>query len=141
MGQKNRKPLNKEQGERVLQLLKSVPEWAPTEIPLKEMSSIPGLVRSEDTFSLWISGSSSNPQLAHALRNIIVGIDQLVHETKPKLDKNEPAGNAYHYVIQKIDYEEYPYILYGPFVEGTRIPHWFDDSDLDDAYWNTGEDE
>ena len=78
--------------------------------------------------------------MAHLLDNVIAGIDQLTLEPNPKLDKNEPSGNAYHYVLQKINHEKYPYILNGPIRDGTMIDHWFDDSDLN-VYLNTGEDE
>ena len=61
---------------------------------------------------------------------MIIGIDVLTRETKPKVEKNEPAGNAYHYIVRKIKHEQYPYELYGPFDDGTIAPHWFDYEDL-----------
>jgi hypothetical protein len=129
MGKPNRKPLDKDTGKRILKMFESVPEWFPTEAPL-ETSSILGLVRPHDTISIWISGSSSKPQLALSIDNVIAGIDVLTHEQKPDLVKNEPPGNAYHYVLQKINDKRFPYVLYGPYESETTIPHWFDVDDL-----------
>lgn len=129
MGKPNRKPLDKHTGDQVLRLFESVPEWFPTEAPL-ETSSILGLVRPQDTVSIWISGSSSNPQFAFFVENVVAGIDVLVHEQKPNSAKNEPSGNAYHYILQEINDKRFPYVLYGPYENGTIIPHWFDVNDL-----------
>jgi hypothetical protein len=128
MGKPNRKPLDKHTGEEVLRLFESSPEWFPTEAPLAT-SSILGLVRPQDTISVWISGSSSNPQLAFCVQNIVAGIDVLTHEQKPNSAKNEPSGNAYHYILQKTTDRKFPYVLYGPYKSGTRAPHWFDVND------------
>jgi hypothetical protein len=130
----NRKPLDKATGERIISYLKSVPQWAPTEAP-EEIYDV-GLVRREESILVMISGSSDNPMMAHNLRNIIVGMDVLALETRPRVDKNEPSGNAYHYVIQQTNHHDYPYILYGPYNEGTIVPHWFDEEDLNN-YWNS----
>jgi hypothetical protein len=129
MGKPNRKPLDNQTGKRILRLFESFPEWCPVEAPL-ETTSILGLVRPQDTISIWISGSSSNPQLAFCVENVIAGIDVLTHEQKPNLVKNEPPGNAYHYILQKIADKKFPYVLYGPYERGTIIPHWFDADDL-----------
>lgn len=101
MGKPNKKPLDGQAGKRILRLFESVPEWSPVKAPL-ETTSILGLVRPQDTIANWISGSSSNPQLAFYVENIIAGIDVLTHEQKPGLAKNEPSGNAYHYILQKL---------------------------------------
>ena len=58
----------------------------------------------------------------------------LVHEINPQIDKNEPEGNAYHYVVQKIKDNRYPYILHGPFTSETKVKHWFDAEELS-TYW------
>ncbi len=129
MGKPNRKPLDKDTGTHILRLFESVPEWFPTEASL-ETSSILGLVRPQDTISIWISGSSSNPQLISCVENVIAGIDVLTHEQKPNSAKNEPSGNAYHYILQEINDKRFPYVLYGPFENGTIISHWFDVNDL-----------
>jgi hypothetical protein len=129
MGKPNRKPLDQHTAKRILELFKSSPEWFPTEAPL-EITSILGLVRPQDTISIWISGSSFNPQFAFSVDNVIAGIDVLIHEPKPNSIKNEPPGNAYHYVLQEITDKDFPYVLYGPYKSGTIIPHWFDVDDL-----------
>ena len=130
MGKPNRTPLDKETGEKLLALFQSRSEWKPTEIPYEEIASL-GFVRPNETVSVWISGSSSNPQLVHFVNNVVAGIDVLTRETKPNPQKNEPEGNAYHYFMQKINHEQYPFILYGPIQGGTIAPHWFDYGDLD----------
>ncbi|PJB29754.1 hypothetical protein CO110_04080 [Candidatus Desantisbacteria bacterium CG_4_9_14_3_um_filter_40_11] len=129
MGKPNKKPLDKQTGKRILRLFESFPEWFPAEAPL-ETTSILGLVRPQDTISIWISGSSSNPQLAFCVENVIAGIDVLTHEQNPNSAKNEPSGNAYHYILQEITDNNFPYVLYGPYKSGTMIPHWFNVNDL-----------
>ena len=59
----------------------------------------------------------------------IAGFDQLVHEPHPHA--GEPEGNAYHYVIQKINHTAYPYIMYGPYRTETTVTHWFSADNLD----------
>ena len=125
---KHRRPLKEAEGERILKLFQSRPEWEPTEVPWDSIRGL-GLVRHEDTFSVWISGSSSNPQLSQEV-NAIAGIDVLTRETRPKLLRNEPLGNAYHYILPKINNEESPFLLLGPFEKDTIISHWFNESDL-----------
>jgi hypothetical protein len=129
MGNKRKRPISREMGERILKLFESEPEWKPTEIPWESILGL-GLVRKEDTLAIWISGSYSNPQLAQ-VENAIAGIDVLAIETNPKLEKNEPRGNAYHYILQKISDENFPFILYGPLEEGAIISHWYNYKDLD----------
>ena len=87
-------------------------------------------MRQEETLSVWISGSYSNPMLAE-VENAIAGIDVLTIETNPNINKKEPSGNAYHYILQKINDNKYPFILHGPFKRGTIISHWYDAKDLD----------
>jgi hypothetical protein len=127
MGKVIRTPLDRKAGERLLALFESEPEWFPTEVPWQEISSL-GLARTEETISVWISGSSTNPQMAYLVNDVIAGIDVLTLETKPQLGKNEPSGNAYHYFLKKINREDFPFMLYGPCNSGTRIEHWFDDN-------------
>jgi len=129
MGKKHRKLVTKEEGENILNLFKSKPEWEPTEVPWDSIRGL-GLVRREETLSIWISGSTSNPQLIQEI-NAIAGLDVLTLETKPNAQKTEPPGNAYHYILQKINDEKFPFMLLGPFDKGTIIPHWYDDTDLD----------
>lgn len=129
MGKKHGKLLRKEEGENILELFNSKPEWEPTEVLWDSIRGL-GLVRREETLSVWISGSSSNPQLSQGI-NAIAGIDVLTLETKPKIQKNEPSGNAYHYILQKINNAEFPFLLLGPFNKDTIISHWFNEADLD----------
>lgn len=133
MGKKRGKFLRKGEGESILKLFSSQPEWEPTEVPWDSIKGL-GLVRREDTLSVWISGSCSNPLLAE-IENSIAGIDVLTIETNPNVNKNEPPGNAYHYVLQKINDDNYPFILHGPFNKGTIISHWYDTKDLE-VYFN-----
>lgn len=129
MGKKHGKPLKREDGERILKLFESTPEWEPTEVPWDSIRGLT-LARREETFSIWISGSTSNPQLTEGI-NAIAGIDVLAIETNPNTEKNEPSGNAYHYILQKTSHEEFPFLLLGPFDRDTIISHWFNDTDLD----------
>ena len=111
-----------------MKLFESNPDWSPIEVLVNSIIGL-GLIRKEDTLSIWISGSYSNPQLAE-VENAIAGIDVLTIESNPKLEKNEPSGNAYHYILQKINNENFPFVLHGPFRKGTIISHWFNDKDL-----------
>ena len=129
MSKKHKRLLNREIGERILKLFESTPEWKPTEVPWDSILGL-GLARREETLSIWISGSSSNPQLTQGI-NAIAGIDVLTIETKPKIQKNEPPGNAYHYILQKINDEQFPFMLLGPFNKNTIISHWYSETDLD----------
>lgn len=105
-----------------------MPEWALIEAP-EEIYDL-GLVRRKESLSVMISGSSDNPVMANNLKKIIIGMDVLAVETRPNIKRNEPSGNAYHYIIQQTNRAKFPYILYGPYNEGTIVPHWFEDSDL-----------
>ena len=129
MGKKRGKFLIENEGENILKLFRSKPEWEPTEVPYNAIRGL-GLVRQEDTLSIWVSGSCNNPLLAE-VENAIAGIDVLAIETNPNITKNEPSGNAYHYILQKTNSNQYPFILYGPYKRGTIISHWYDTKDLD----------
>ena len=85
MAKKLRRPLNREMGERILKLFEFKPEWTPVEIPTNSITGL-RLAREEDTLSIWLSGSCSNPQLIE-IENAIAGIDVLAIEPNPKLDK------------------------------------------------------
>lgn len=129
MGKKHGKCLRENEGENILKLFRSRPEWEPIEVPWSSIKGL-GLARSDDTIAIYISGSCSNPQLSKGV-NAIAGIDVLTIETKPKLHKDEPSGNAYHYIIQEISHNEFPFLLLGPFDKGAIISHWFNETDLD----------
>jgi len=130
MGKPNRTPLDKIAGEKIFALFESRPDWFPIEVPRDAISGL-RLARPKETIAVWASGSSNNPMLMHSINNVIAAMDVLTHETKPNLAKNEPPGNAYHYIIQRLKDSKYPYMLYGPYDDGTIAPHWFDDEDLD----------
>ena len=129
MGKKHGKYLRENEGENILKLFRSQPEWKPIEVPWDSIRGL-GLVRQEETLSVWISGSYSNPMLAE-VENAIAGIDVLTIETKPNINKKEPSGNAYHYILQKINDNKCPFVLHGPFNRGTIISHWFNEIDLE----------
>ena len=122
-----RKPLTQDQFDE-LQLL---PDWQIDEVPQEHWKKIPGLARPDDTFAVMASGSISNPQTLNGI-NAIAGLDILVHEGRRKPD--ELPGNAYHFVIQKIDDPRYPYLIHGEFKSETIVPHWFEADNLD-VYW------
>lgn len=114
-------------------LLSTTIEWNIDEVPRDHWDKIPRLQRREDTFGVLASGTMTDGQVLNGI-HAIAGIDVLVHERNPMVDKNEPEGNAYHYVIQKINDKRFPYLMYGPFKSETIVPHWFDSDDLD-KYW------
>lgn len=123
-------PLTTEQFE----LIGSVPDWQCHDIPVEDWSKIPGLQRLHDTIAVMGSASITNPKI---LNNIeaVAGMDVLAHESHPRVKKGETDGNAYHYVVQRIDHPAYPYILHGPFRCETLVRHWFEDDDLS-VYWD-----
>jgi hypothetical protein len=105
--------------------------WTIDEVPSKYWRIIPGLKRLQDTFGIMASGSITNSGMLNGI-NAVAGIDVLVQEPRPR--PNEPPGNAYHYVIQKIADERYRFLLHGPFRGETVVDHWFDAPQLD-PYW------
>ncbi len=115
-------------------LIDTTVDWNIKEVPPNHWDKIPGLQRRNDTFAILASGTMTDPQLLNSIESI-AGMDVLVNETHPKIEFNEPDGNAYHYIVQKINETRYPYILHGPFKTETKIAHWFEASDLA-IYWN-----
>lgn len=124
-----RKPITQEQ----FGQLATIDGWNTNEVPRKNWEKIPGLLRREDTLAIMVSGTYSDPRILNEI-NAIAGFDVLVHESSPKTHKGEPEGNAYHYVIQKINDYRYPYLMHGPFKSETRVKHWYKADDLD-LYW------
>ncbi|MCZ6593342.1 MAG: hypothetical protein O6943_00325 [Bacteroidetes bacterium] len=116
------------------ELIDTTVDWNIKEVPLNHWDKIPGLQRRDDTFAILASGTMTDPKLLNGIESI-AGMDVLVHETNPKIEFNEPEGNAYHYVVQRINDDRYPYILNGPFKVETKIAHWFEATDLT-TYWN-----
>jgi hypothetical protein len=106
-------------------------EWKINEVPLKFWDTIPNVERLHDTFCIMASGSRTEGTLNGY--SAIAGFDVLALETKRK--KNEPEGNAYHYVIQKREDGNY---LIGPFRADMVVPHWFDAEDLSKYWMNDG---
>lgn len=124
-----RKPLTQEQFDQ----LHTTDGWNIDEVPRENWEKIPGLIRFEDTFAIIASGTVSDPRILNTI-HAIAGFDVLVHESHPMVHKAESEGNAYHYVIQKINDDRHPYLMYGPFRSETRVDHWFEADDLD-LYW------
>lgn len=113
-------------------LLRTTDDWAIVDVPREHWEKIPGLERLHDTFAVMASGCQTPGVLNGIFAN--AGLDVLAHETKPK--KDEPPGNAYHYVFQSLPDESY--LMTGPFkgkYGETVVPHWFDADDLD-RYWS-----
>jgi hypothetical protein len=125
-----RTPITEEQ----FKLIHTTVDWNIDEVPQENWEKILGLQRLDATFAIMASGTISDPR---TLNNIeaIAGMDVLVGEENPKIEKGEGEGNAYHYVFQKTNDVRYPYIMHGPFKSETRIDHWFDADDLN-AYWS-----
>lgn len=123
-------PITQEQ----FDLLKTTENWNIDEVDKKFWDKIPGIQRLQDTIAIMASGSFSDPRIMHFIDNIVAGIDVLAHEPKPKINKKEKEGNAYHYVFQKTGKTELPYIMHGPYRTETIVPHWFDCKDID-SYW------
>ena len=124
-----RTPLTAEQ----FKLLQTTDTWAIDEVPKEHWNKIPGIERLPDTFAIMASGACNDPKILNGI-SAIVGFDVLACEPNPQLAKNEPEGNAYHYVIQKLNRADYPYLLYGPFKNQTVVKHWFEYEDLN-KYW------
>lgn len=114
-------------------MLGALDGWGVNEVPPEHWSKIPGIQRVADTIGMMASGCYQQPKLLNAI-HAVAGIDALVHETNPQIDKNENEGNAYHYAVQRINDDRFPYILHGPFCAETMVEHWFDFEDLD-VYW------
>lgn len=126
---RKRKPLTEEQYDKLC----TTDGWKLNEVPAENWEKIPGLIRLEDTVAIMASGTVSDPRILNTI-HAIAGFDVLVYESHPMVHKAEPEGNAYHYVIQKINYDRYPYLIYGPYRSETRVDHWFEADDLD-LYW------
>ncbi len=105
--------------------------WKVFGIPRVDWNAIPGLTRLEDTIAIMGSADYNDPRLLNSIQ-AVAGFDQLVYESNPK--PGEPSGNAYHFVVQRSNRQDYPYILHGPFKSETRVKHWFDADDLE-VYW------
>lgn len=102
--------------------------WTVDEVPRDQWKHLPDWMRGESVLAIFASGCMNQPKVLNGM-NSIGGLDFLRHETKPK--KDEPEGNAYHYVMVKTDEGVK---LYGPFRSETFVPHWFEAEDLD-KYW------
>lgn len=101
-------------------------------MPPEHWAKIPGLQRLNDTVAVMASGTLSDPGVLNDVENAIAGADVLVHESNPYPD--EPEGNAYHYVVQRINDPRFPYVVHGPFRSETLVDHWFEADQLD-RYW------
>ena len=106
--------------------------WNIDEVQQEYWTKIPGIERTNDVFGVFGSGSNI-PQILNGIF-AVAGIDVLVHEPNPQTSKGEGEGNAYHYVFQRINRDDFPYLMYGPYKSETIVPHWFDADNLD-RYW------
>lgn len=106
--------------------------WRVDDVPEAIWSKIPGLQRKPEIVGVMASGCYNEPRVLNGIR-AVVGMDVLVHETNPK--PGEADGNAYHWIIQKTNQPDSPYVLIGPFKSETIVSHWFDADDLN-TYWN-----
>lgn len=116
-------PLTDEQ----FQMLRLRPDWEIVDVPAELWNNIPNLERRQDTVAIMASGSLEAPGMLNGLE-CIAAMDVLVAEYRRQL--NEPEGNAYHYLFQKFDEPQYPFLMVGPFRGHTRIGHWFEYHDL-----------
>lgn len=114
----NHDPLTQEE----LDNLYKSSEWRITEMPFDVLSAIRRIVRPKNLLGAFISGSLDQPKFLNG-HNSIAGFDVLVHEINPKPEWNEGEINAYHYVIRKSGNKTHPYILSGPYRNGTIIGH------------------
>lgn len=125
--------LTQEQGEQVIANLDNPYEWkTKTEIPFSKLTEMPATPRAENVFSIVASGNLAHPQQMHGLTGIIMAWDVLAIEDRPK--KDEPVGNAYHLALYGTGRDDFPYLVAGPYPNGTDIPHWFDENQLNDFY-------
>jgi hypothetical protein len=120
-----RTPLTTEQFE----LIGRLPNWQCYDIPRQDWGKIPGLERLQDTIAVMGSASITDLKMLNGIQ-AVAGLDVLVHETHPMVDKGEPEGNAYHFVVQKVNHPTCPYILHGPIRCQAVVPHWFKVDDL-----------
>ncbi len=111
-------------------LLNTTDKWNIDEVPKENWEKIPGIQRLHDKFCIMASGSDV-PGILNGMY-ASAGLDVLCIETRPK--KGESEGNAYHYVIQERTDGKY---IVGPYRTETKVPHWFDATDLD-RYWDQG---
>lgn len=123
----NKIPLTEDQ----FSLLGQLDGWAIDDVPKERWSLIPGVDRKADIFAVMASGCLKDPKTLNGI-NAVVGFDVLALERNPK--PTEPDGNAYHYVVQRTNRTDHPYLLLGPFRSQTLVRHWFECDDLT-TYW------
>jgi hypothetical protein len=118
-------PLTAEQFE----VIGHVGDWQCNDIPRQDWGKIPGLERVPDTIAVMGSASIADMKTLNGIQ-AVAGTDLLAHEPHPKMNTGETDGNAYHYVVQKINRADYPYILHGPFRCEMLVKHWFTADEL-----------
>jgi len=101
--------------------------WNIYEVRKKDWALIPRVQRLEDTFGIMASGSIEESRILNGI-NAVVGLDVLVCEPNPS--REEPEGNAYHYVVQASNDPRWPFIIHGPYPSGTLVGHWFEFDEL-----------
>jgi len=100
--------------------------WHINDVPVERWAQVGEHFNNENTLALFASGSEDKPVESSGVK-VVGGIDWIKFETNPK--EKEPPLNAYHYVIGQPDDKGYP--VYGPFRDGSLVPHWCGYEDLD----------
>lgn len=102
--------------------------WDITDVPPEYWNNLPNVERLHDTVAIMASGSLNAPGMLNGLQ-CIAAMDVLAAEDRPQ--EGEREGNAYHYLFQKFNDPQRPFLMIGPFKGHTRIGHWFEYKDLD----------
>jgi hypothetical protein len=117
------------------EIVRATDDWKTSETCRELWKLLPQWMGNDETVGLYTSGSLNSPRLEGG-HNVVAGIDRARHETKPM--KDEPEINMYHWFVAakttnpKTGNLEYP--VYGPFIGGTRAPHWTTLDELSAAY-------
>jgi hypothetical protein len=108
-------------------------DWEIKEISFDDIQRLLHVPRRNDVVAIFASGDMIATKVLNGIESVF-GMDVIVHETRPKTEKNEPELNIYHCVIQKLKnpINGYGYIMHGPSESETLFGHWKDVSVLDD---------
>ena len=119
------KPGTKEITLEQVKILVSEGAWNVQEIKPENWKKLPSFMGKSDVLAVFASGDLNNHQMMHGL-DVIGGTDWLRFEENPK--KDEPEGNAYHFVI--VEKPNQKFELQGPYTHGAFLPHHFSGQDL-----------
>jgi hypothetical protein len=108
-------------------------DWRINEASFSEIYRLPNIPRKSDIVGTFISGDMNATKMLNGIDSVI-GLDVLVYERNPHIDKEEPPLNIYHCVIQKLSAPvgPYGYLMYGPYKDGTLCGHWRDEAVIDE---------